>query len=120
MSRRKTREWFRSRVTPPQEMPSPEEWLLSDDDFDAALDDFIQGSFPNKWIPAERRLRADRRTRGLLMRERSDGERLAAAVLPDTEDPVELLREALPHLPQDLASRVRAVLEATCTPSTDS
>ena len=34
--------------------------ILTSDEFDRALDEYIEGSAPHKWRPAEDRLRADR------------------------------------------------------------
>lgn len=98
---------------PPIEMENPEEWLLTDEEFERAWHDQKQTSFPNRWFDAERRLRSDRVARTLLMIRREVGaDDRAHADLPDDYDiAIQLLESALPHLPEELAKEVRQFLE---------
>ena len=81
--------------------------VLDLEEFQRALDAFISGSFPLGWKPAEDRLlRSQRAALTLLAPTMED------ALLPDREYEAEqLLKEALPHLPDELAAQVRQFLE---------
>jgi len=97
---------------PPVEMDDPEEFLLTDEEWEQAWNNQRQVSFPDRWFDAERKLRSDRVARTMLMsREETAGDTRADADLPDEHDvALQLLGEALPHLPPELAEEVRQLL----------
>ena len=98
---------------PPAEMENPGEHLLSDAEFERAWREQNQTIDPDKWFGAERRIRSDRVARTLLMSRGGDeGDGRAAADVPDIVDvAIQLLGDALPHLPEKLAEEVRQFLE---------
>jgi len=84
---------------PPVEMTDLHRWLLSSEEYGAEMRNLTQGSFPERWFAAERRLRSDRE---------------ALRVLADVgglDLALQLLEEALPHLPLELADTVRQFME---------
>lgn len=98
---------------PPVEMDNPEEFLLTDEEWEQAWHHQRQASFPDLWFTAERKLRSDRVARTMLMaRSPTSGDDRGEADLPDEHDvALQLLEEALPHLPEELAEQVRQFLE---------
>lgn len=98
---------------PPLEMDEPEDFLLSDEEFEDAWRWYTQVHAPHRWFDAERVIRSDRMARTLLMnRDETPGDDRAHADVPDEHDvAIQLLEEALPHLPNELAEQVRQFLE---------
>lgn len=88
-------------------MPTPtrkqrrQDLLLSDAEFEKALREYTLGSFPHLWDEAKEKILSDRRARTSLMREETQDELHAQALIP--EDPV-------PHLIH-LLGEVYKVLE---------
>ena len=97
---------------PPLEMTDLRKWLLSPAEHARAMRDLVQGSFPERWFAAERKLRSDREALRILADVEGAEHGRADADLPTEHDiSLQLLEEALPHLPEGLADQVRHLLE---------